>query len=113
MNMHTTIPPAATAAAIWADACAIPGAIERNPAKFLRLAELLARFERDDIERAVDLLLESLDLMDGDADTNAGSPAELPIERFWRDARVERIWEGPSELHRDIIAKDVLREFAA
>ncbi len=22
---------------------------------------------------------------------------DLPIERFWRDARVERIWDGTSE----------------
>lgn len=42
-----------------------------------------------------------------------GVTKDLPIERFWRDARVERIWEGTSEIHRDIISKDVLREFAA
>jgi len=42
-----------------------------------------------------------------------GVTKDLPLERFWRDARVERIWEGTSEIHRDIIAKDVLREFSA
>ncbi len=42
-----------------------------------------------------------------------GVTKDLPLERFWRDARVERIWEGTSEIHRDIIAKDVLREFRA
>lgn len=42
-----------------------------------------------------------------------GVTKEMPLERFWRDARVERIWEGTSEIHRDIIAKDVLREFRA
>lgn len=42
-----------------------------------------------------------------------GVTKDLPLERFWRDARVERIWEGTSEIHRDIIAKDVLREFPA
>lgn len=41
-----------------------------------------------------------------------GVTRDMPIERFWRDARVERIWEGTSEIHRDIISKDVLREFA-
>lgn len=40
-----------------------------------------------------------------------GMTKDLPLERFWRDARVERIWEGTSEIHRDIISKDVLREF--
>lgn len=42
-----------------------------------------------------------------------GITQDLPLERFWRDARVERIWEGTSEIHRDVIAKDVLREFPA
>lgn len=42
-----------------------------------------------------------------------GVSKEWPIERMWRDVRVERIWEGTSEIHRDIISKDVLREFPA
>lgn len=42
-----------------------------------------------------------------------GVTTDTPVERFWRDARVERIWEGTSEIHRDIISKDVLREFPA
>jgi len=37
---------------------------------------------------------------------------ELPIERFWRDARVERIWDGTSEIQRHIIARTLLREAA-
>ncbi len=41
-----------------------------------------------------------------------GITKDMPLERFWRDARVERVWEGTSEIHRDIIARDVLREFA-
>lgn len=41
-----------------------------------------------------------------------GITEDLPLQRFWRDARVERIWEGTSEIHRDVIAKDVLREFS-
>ncbi len=40
-----------------------------------------------------------------------GVMEESPIQRFWRDARVERIWEGTSEIHRDVIARDVLREY--
>lgn len=42
-----------------------------------------------------------------------GVSKEWPIERMWRDVRVERIWEGTSEIHRDIISKDILREFPA
>lgn len=38
---------------------------------------------------------------------------DLPIERFWRDARVERIWDGTSEIQRHIIARDLLRPFGA
>ncbi len=38
-----------------------------------------------------------------------GLSTELPIERYWRDARVERIWEGTSEIHRDLIGRAVLR----
>jgi acyl-CoA dehydrogenase len=37
----------------------------------------------------------------------------MPIERFWRDARVERIWDGTSEIQRHIISRAMLREFGA
>jgi acyl-CoA dehydrogenase len=40
-----------------------------------------------------------------------GMMEEFPIQRFWRDARIERIWEGTSEIHRDIIARDILRSY--
>jgi acyl-CoA dehydrogenase len=38
---------------------------------------------------------------------------DLPIERFWRDARVERIWDGTSEIQRHIISRDLLRPLGA
>ena len=38
-----------------------------------------------------------------------GLMKDLPIERFWRDARVERIWDGTSEIQRHIISRSVLR----
>jgi acyl-CoA dehydrogenase len=38
-----------------------------------------------------------------------GLMSELPIERFWRDARVERIWDGTSEIQRHIISRSLLR----
>jgi acyl-CoA dehydrogenase len=37
-----------------------------------------------------------------------GLMSELPIERWWRDARVERIWDGTSEIQRHIIARSLL-----
>ncbi len=38
---------------------------------------------------------------------------ELPLERIWRDARVERIWEGTSEIQRHIISRELLRAHGA
>jgi acyl-CoA dehydrogenase len=38
---------------------------------------------------------------------------DLPIERFWRDARVERIWDGTSEIQRHIIGRDLFRPLGA
>jgi acyl-CoA dehydrogenase len=40
-----------------------------------------------------------------------GLMEEFPIQRFWRDARIERIWEGTSEVHQDIIARDLLSPY--
>ncbi len=34
---------------------------------------------------------------------------DLPLERIWRDARVERIWEGTSEIQRHIVSRALLR----
>ena len=38
---------------------------------------------------------------------------DLPLERIWRDARVERIWEGTSEIQRHIISRQMLRAYGA
>ena len=38
---------------------------------------------------------------------------DLPLERIWRDARVERIWEGTSEIQRHIISRELLRPHGA
>ena len=42
-----------------------------------------------------------------------GLMGDLPLERFWRDARVERIWDGTSEIQRHIIGRDLLRPLGA
>ena len=38
---------------------------------------------------------------------------ELPLERFWRDTRVDRIWDGTSEIQRHIISRSMLRPLGA
>ncbi len=38
-----------------------------------------------------------------------GLMSELPLERIWRDARIERIWDGTSEVQRHIISRSLLR----
>ena len=38
---------------------------------------------------------------------------ELAIERIWRNARIERIWEGTSEIQRHIISREMLRPLEA
>jgi acyl-CoA dehydrogenase len=42
-----------------------------------------------------------------------GLMEDLPLERIWRDARVERIWEGTSEIQRHIISRQLLRAHGA
>lgn len=38
---------------------------------------------------------------------------ELPLERIWRDARVDRIWDGTSEIQRHIVSRAMLRPLGA
>ncbi|MBM3584813.1 MAG: acyl-CoA dehydrogenase [Alphaproteobacteria bacterium] len=40
-----------------------------------------------------------------------GVMGDMAIARLWRDARVERIWDGTSEIQRHIISRAVLRPF--
>ena len=42
-----------------------------------------------------------------------GLMSDLPLERIWRDARIERIWEGTSEIQRHIISRSLLRPLGA
>ena len=42
-----------------------------------------------------------------------GLMSSLKIERWWRDARVERIWDGTSEIQRHIISRAMLRPLGA
>lgn len=40
-----------------------------------------------------------------------GLAEENPLARLWRDARVERIWDGTSEIQRHIISRSLLRPY--
>jgi len=40
-----------------------------------------------------------------------GLMEELPIERLWRDSRLDRIWDGTSEIQRHIISRSMLRQY--
>ncbi len=42
-----------------------------------------------------------------------GLMEEMPIERLWRDSRLERIWDGTSEIQRHIITRSMLRPLGA
>ncbi len=39
-----------------------------------------------------------------------GYSRELPIERFYRDSRINRIFEGTSEIQKIVISRDVLKK---
>lgn len=41
-----------------------------------------------------------------------GYTQEFPVERYLRDVRVSRIYEGTSEIQRVVIARSVLKEFS-
>ncbi|OED35238.1 acyl-CoA dehydrogenase [Chromatiales bacterium (ex Bugula neritina AB1)] len=42
-----------------------------------------------------------------------GLMEELPVQRLWRDSRLERIWDGTSEIQRHIITRSLLRPHGA
>jgi alkylation response protein AidB-like acyl-CoA dehydrogenase len=41
----------------------------------------------------------------------SGLMEDLVVERLWRDARLDRIWDGTSEIQRHIISRTLLREY--
>jgi len=42
-----------------------------------------------------------------------GLMEDLPVQRLWRDSRLERIWDGTSEIQRHIITRSILRPLGA
>lgn len=39
-----------------------------------------------------------------------GLTTDLPLERIFRNARADRIVDGPNEVHRWVIARNLLRD---
>jgi acyl-CoA dehydrogenase len=85
-----------TLAAAWRLDKGLPANREISQAK-LFATEMLARVTDEAIQ-----IHGGMGLMD-----------DLPLERFWRDARVERIWDGTSEIQRHIISRELLRPLGA
>lgn len=42
-----------------------------------------------------------------------GVAQELPLERWYRELRVKRIGEGPSEVHRMLVGRHLVRTHGA
>lgn len=42
-----------------------------------------------------------------------GLMTDMPLERIWRDARIERIWDGTSVIQRHITSRAMLRSLGA
>jgi len=92
----------------------------------LRAADLLVR---DAVTKAIDGIMEDQDaaivkvfcseMLNKVADDTVqifggmGLMEEMPIERLWRDSRLERIWDGTSEIQRHIITRSMLRPLGA
>ena len=82
-----------TLAAAWRLDQGLPANREIASAK-VYASEMLARVTDEAIQ-----IFGGMGLMD-----------DLPVARLWRDARVERIWDGTSEIQRHIISRDLLRQ---
>ena len=94
MSMELQAAELLTLRAAWKDA---QGKMTNSDAAMAKLkaTEMLAMVSDEAIQ-----ILGGMGLMD-----------ELPLERIWRDHRVERIWDGTSEIQRHIISRSLLRPF--
>ena len=85
-----------TRLALWHTASRIDAGEEvRGSISMLKVqaAEMLGRV----VDRAVQIF------------GGAGYCRDLPIERYYRDARIYRIYDGTSEIHRAVLAKQMMR----
>lgn len=87
---------AATRAALWQTAWEMDEGLdprEKISALKVQGAELLGRV----VDRSMQIF------------GGMGFSKDLPIERYFRDARIYRIFDGASEIHRGIIAKGMMK----
>lgn len=73
-----------------------------NDMKFTRESAIAKMFCSESVGDVVD---KALQIHGG-----LGYMAEYPIERFYRDARIMRIFEGTNEIQRMVIARDVIKK---
>ncbi len=92
MSMELQAAELLTLRAAWKDSKGLMTNSDAAMAK-LKASEMLAMVSDEAIQ-----ILGGMGLMD-----------ELPLERIWRDHRVERIWDGTSEIQRHIISRSLLR----
>ena len=96
------------------------GAIEINAARLL-LLQAAAEIDqgRDARERISMVKVYAAEMLGRVADRavqvfgGMGYCKDLPIEKFYRDARIFRIFDGTSEIHRTVIARSMLKHGAA
>ncbi|UPM44266.1 acyl-CoA dehydrogenase family protein [Halocatena salina] len=70
---------------------------KRKATKYASMAKLFAS------EHAVDVADEAIQVHGG-----AGYVTDHPVERFYRDARITKIYEGTSEIQKNIISDSIL-----
>lgn len=64
-------------------------------------AGMVKYYASESIDKTVDLAMQIF--------AGMGYSREMPIERFYRDSRINRIFEGTNEIQKIVIAKDILR----
>jgi len=76
---------------------AIEAGEERAATRLASMAKLFAS------EHAVDVTDEAIQVFGG-----AGYVTDHPVERYYRDARITKIYDGTSEIQKNIVAGDLL-----
>jgi alkylation response protein AidB-like acyl-CoA dehydrogenase len=74
-----------------------------NGLEFSRLAAMCKLYGAEMMSRTIDLAVQ--------IHGGLGVTRDFPIERGFRDARINEIFEGTSEIQRIIIASDIFREY--